>query len=314
MTTKEKWNLYFDRKRLAFSDGVRKAKQMKICYAFLAPFAIVFLAFTILPMFISIYYSFTNYNILEAPDFIGLRNYINLFLQDEVFTLAVKNTFLVAIFVGPVGYILAFVVAWLINELPKWVRAVFVLFFYAPSLVPGAISIFSLLFKDDAQGLVNGLLINMHIISKPLTFFSNPQVGMKIIIPICLWQSMGTGFLSFVACLKGVAQDQYEAGYIDGIQNRWQELWYITLPNMKPMLLFGAVMAITGAFGQSFIMTTLAGNPSTDYYARTIVTHLGDYGYTRFEMGYASAIATVLFLAILLCNKIIQSMLSKVVQ
>ncbi len=308
----EKWNKYIDRKKLAFHDGVRKAKQMKFCYAFLAPFAILFITFTILPIINSIYYSFTNYNILEKPDFIGIRNYINLLLQDEVNTIAVKNTFLMAIIIGPVGYILAFVVAWLINELPKWLRAVFVLFFYAPSISVGAISIFTILFRDDAQGWANAFLIRTGLVSKPLSFFTNPAIGLKIIIPICLWSSMGTGFLAFVAGLKGIEQSQYEAGYIDGIQNRWQELWFITLPNMKPTLLFGAVMSITAAFSVGDIPRLLAGYPSTDYYARTVLTHLFDYGYQRFEMGYASAIAAVLFIVMILCNKVIQSVLNRV--
>ena len=302
------------KKRLAFHDGIRKAKQLKFCYAFLAPFAILFITFTILPIVNSIYYSFTNFNILEKPEFIGVRNYINLFLQDEVNTIAIKNTFLMALFIGPVGYILSFVIAWLINELPKWLRAVFVFFFYAPSIAGGAISIFTILFRDDSQGLVNAFLIRTGIIATPLAFFTNPAIGMKIIIPICLWSSMGAGFLSFVAGLKGIEQSQYEAGYIDGIQNRWQELWYITLPNMKPMLLFGAVMSITSAFSVGDIPRALAGYPSTDYYARTVLTHLYDYGYQRFEMGYASAIATVLFLVMILCNKVIQSLLNKVGQ
>ncbi|MCF0241002.1 MAG: sugar ABC transporter permease, partial [Treponema sp.] len=184
------------KKRLAFHDGIRKAKQLKFCYAFLAPFAILFITFTILPIVNSIYYSFTNFNILEKPEFIGVRNYINLFLQDEVNTIAIKNTFLMALFIGPVGYILSFVIAWLINELPKWLRAVFVFFFYAPSIAGGAISIFTILFRDDSQGLVNAFLIRTGIIATPLAFFTNPAIGMKIIIPICLWSSMGAGFLS----------------------------------------------------------------------------------------------------------------------
>ncbi|MBO4859076.1 MAG: sugar ABC transporter permease [Treponema sp.] len=285
---------------------------MKVCYAFLLPYAVLFLTFNVLPMINSIYYGFTNFNILEKPEFIGVRNYINLFLQDEVFAIAVKNTFFIAIITGPVGYIMAFLFAWLINELPKWVRTLVVFFFYAPSIAGSAYLIFKEIFNDDQYGWVNQWLIKTGIVSQPVMFLTNPQNVMKVIIPVILWMSLGAGFLSFVAGLKGIDQAQYEAGYIDGIQNRWQELWYITLPNMKPMLLFGAVMSITSAFNVCDVPMALAGYPSTDYCVRTVVTHLFDYGFTRFEMGYASAIATILFITMILCNKVIQALLSRV--
>ena len=308
----EVWTKYRNKKRIQISDTARKAKNLNFCYLFLLPYAALFLTFNILPMINSIYYSFTNFNILEKPDFIGARNYINLFLQDEVFQTAVKNTFLVAIITGPVGYIMAFIFAWLINELPNKVRMFVVFFFYTPSIAGQAYMIFKTVFSDDRYGWVNNILIKLGFINQPISFLTNPEYTMKIIIPIILWMSLGTGFLSFVAGLKGIDKSQYEAGYIDGIQNRWQELWFITLPNMKPMLLFGAVMSITQAFNVCDVPMNLAGYPSTDYCARTVVTHLFDYGYTRFEMGYASAIATVLFLAMIICNKIIQSLLSRV--
>ena len=306
------WTKYFNKKRLELSDATRRAKTMTFCYFFILPYAVLFLTFNILPMITSIYYSFTNFNILEKPDFIGFRNYINLFLQDEVFQTAVKNTFFIAVLTGPVGYIIAFIFAWLINELPKWIRTLVVFFFYAPSISGTAFLVFSILFRDDAQGWLNAWLIKTGIVSTPIAFLTNPENVMKVLIPVILWTSLGTGFLSFVAGLKGIDQAQYEAGYIDGIQNRWQELWYITLPNMKPMLLFGAVMQITTAFNVCDIPMQLAGYPSVDYCARTVVTHLFDYGYTRFEMGYASAIATVLFLTMIICNKVIQSLLNRV--
>ena len=308
----ELMNKYIAKKKIEMSDTARKARNLKFCYFILLPYAILFLTFNILPMINSIYYGFTDFNILEKPNFIGARNYINLFLQDEVFQTAVKNTFLIAVITGPVGYIIAFIFAWLINELPKWIRTLVVFFFYAPSISGAAYTIFQTLFRDDANGWANSYLIKMGIISEPIMFLTDPSNVMKVIIPVILWTSLGTGFLSFVAGLKGIDQAQYEAGYIDGIQNRWQELWHITLPNMKPMLLFGAVMQITTAFNVCDIPMALAGYPSTDYCARTVVTHLLDYGSQRFEMGYASAIATVLFLAMIICNKLIQAALNRV--
>ena len=289
-----------------------KAKQYKFCYAFLAPYAVLFLAFYILPMLTSIYYSFTYYNILEPAKFVGANNYIDLILNDDVFLKAITNTFQLAVITGPLGYILSFGFAWLINELPRWIRTLAVLIFYAPSIAGNAYAIFSIIFRGDAYGYLNSILMNLGIINTPVLWLTTPDYIMPVIIIVTLWMSMSTGFLSFVAGLQGVDRAQYEAGYVDGIRNRWQELYYITLPNMKPMLLFGAVMAITQAFGVCDVPMALAGYPSTDYAARTVVTHLFDYGYTRFEMGYASAIATMLFIVMILCNKLIQSALRKV--
>ena len=308
----DKLNKYIAKKRLMTTDLVRNARRHTFCYAFLLPYAILFITFYVLPMLTSMYFSFTNYNILEKPDFIGVRNYINLFLEDEVFTIAVKNTFVIALIIGPVGYIMAFIFAWLINELPNWIRTLVVFFFYVPSISGQAFNVFKFFFSDDANGWINAKLIHWNVIQQPILFLTNPANVLKVVIPVILWTSLGAGFLSFVAGLKGIDKSQYEAGYIDGVQNRWQELWYITLPNMKPMLLFGAVMSITNAFSVCQVPMMLAGYPSVDYCARTIVTHLFDYGFTRFEFGYASAIATVLFITMILCNKFIQGLLNRV--
>nr|AIF25899.1 putative ABC-type sugar transport system permease component [uncultured bacterium Ad_010_C07] len=303
---------YAQVKRNQFRYNLAKAKRMKVCYLFLAPYAVLFFAFFILPILSSIYYSFTYYNILEPPKFIGFKNYINLILQDQVFLTAMKNTFLIAVITGPIGYILSFLFAWFINELPRWIRTIAVVVFYAPSIASNAFVIFLIIFRGDAYGYLNSFLLQFGLINAPYLWLSDPKYIMPVIIVVILWMSMGTGFLSFVAGLQGVDRSMYEAGYVDGVRNRWQELYYITLPSMKPMLLFGAVMSITQAFNVCDVPRALAGYPSTDYAARTIVTHLFDYGFSRFEMGYASAIATVLFLMMILCNKVIQSALRKV--
>ena len=289
-----------------------KAKRNRVCYLFLLPYAVLFFTFFILPMITSIIYSFTYYNILEPPKYIGLQNYINLILQDEVFLTAVKNTFLIAVITGPLGYILSFGFAWFIHELPRWIRTFAVLIFYAPSISGNAYTVFNIIFRGDSYGWFNALLMNLGIIKTPELWLTNPATIMPVLIFVILWMSMSTGFLAFVAGLQGIDRSQYEAGYVDGIRNRWQELYFITLPNMKPMLLFGAVMAITQSFNVADVPMALAGFPSTDYAAHTVVVHLFDYGYTRFEMGYASAIATLLFLVMILCNKLIHNALRRV--
>ena len=303
---------YIKVKKHNFRIGVKKARLSKSCYLFLAPYAIIFTMFYILPVVISIVFGFTYYNILEAPRFVGLQNYISLFLEDDIFLISIKNTFMIAIITGPLGYIGSFLFAWLINELPRWVRSVAVVIFYAPSIAGNCYVIFSVFFRGDAYGYVNAFLMNIGVIDTPQLWLIDPRYMLPVCMGVILWMSLGAGFLSFVAGLQGIDKAQYEAGYVDGIKNRWQELWFITLPNMKPMLMFGAVMSITQAFGVCEVTMALCGYPSTDYAARTIVTHLFDYGFSRFEMGYACSIATILFLMMILCNKAIQSLLSRV--
>lgn len=309
---KEYFSKYLILRKHNFQVAVKKAKQRKMCYLFLLPYALIFFTFTVLPVATSIYYSFTYYNILEPARFIGLDNYISLILEDDIFLQGVKNTFMIAVITGPIGYIGSFLFAWLINELPRWVRTIAVIVFYSPSIAGTVYVVFSQIFRGDTYGLVNAFLQEVGIIDTPILWLTDPDYMLPVCMLVILWTSMGTGFLSFVAGLQGVDQSQYEAGYMDGVKNRWQELWYITLPGMKPMLMFGAVMSITQAFGVCDVTMTLCGYPSTDYAARTVVTHLFDYGYSRFEMGYASAIATLLFLVMILCNKAIQSVLRRV--
>ncbi|MBR6303371.1 MAG: sugar ABC transporter permease [Lachnospiraceae bacterium] len=303
---------YFQLRKHNAQVAWKKMKVSKNCYIFLAPYAILFTMFFVFPVVASIYFSFTYYNILEPPRFIGLNNYISLLLEDDIFLIGIKNTLIIAVVTGPLGYIMSFLFAWLINELPRWVRSVAVVVFYAPSIAGNCYVIFSVFFRGDAYGWVNSMLMNLGIIDNPILWFTNPKYMLPVCMLVILWMSLGTGFLSFVAGLQGVDRSMYEAGYMDGIKNRWQELWFITLPSMKPMLMFGAVMTITQSFNVCDVTMQLCGYPSTDYAARTIVTHLFDYGFSRFEMGYACAIATILFLMMLIVNNAIQSLLRRV--
>lgn len=303
-------SLYFRKKKRDRQIAWKKAKMNKNCYLFILPYAVLFTLFYIVPITMSLVLSFTYYNVLESPDFIGLTNYVNLILADEVFLTAVKNTFVLAGITGPIGYLASFLFAWLINELPRYLRAIAIVCFYAPSIAGSAYTIWQLIFSNDAYGWVNSILQWLGM--EPKLWLSNPQYMLTVVIIVTLWMSLGTGFLAFVAGLQGVDRAQYEAGYVDGIRNRWQELWYITLPSMKPMLLFGAINTIASSFNVADVPEFLCGFPSTDYAVHTVVSHLKDYGINRFEMGYASAVATVLFLAMLLCNKLVQAILRRV--
>ncbi|QVK18511.1 sugar ABC transporter permease [Mycoplasmatota bacterium] len=281
-------------------------------YYLMAPYLVLFAVFTILPVIMSIVLSFTNFNMLELPDFVGWSNYKRLFIADREFIIAIKNTLILALVTGPVSYILAFVIAWLINELPKKMRSIMTLVFYAPSISGNAFLIWTIIFSGDVYGYANAYLMEFGITSEAIQWLKDPQYILLIVIIVQLWMSLGVSFLAFIAGLQGVDKSLYEAGAIDGIKNRWQELWYITLPSMKPLLLFGAVMQITSSFATCAVSIQLVGFPSVQYAGHTIVIHLMDYSGFRYEMGYASAIATVLFLTTLGANLIIQKLLRRV--
>ena len=285
----------------------------KVAYVMILPYMLVFTLFTIVPVLLSAVISFTDFNMLQWPNFVGVSNYVSLFFDDDIFLIAVKNTFIFAAIVGPASYLLSFLVAWFINELPPKIRALVTLIFYAPSISGQVYIVWQTLFSDDANGWVNGWLINLGLLDSPILWFHDEKYAMILCIIVALWTSLGTSFLSFIAGLQGIDRAQYEAAAIDGIKSRWQELWYVTLPNMKPQLVFGAVMAITSSFGFGLVVDALCGNPSVNYCCWTLQHHLGEYGNTRWEMGYASAISFVLFLLMFGSNLIIIRLLSMLV-
>lgn len=280
-------------------------------YVLTAPFAVIFLIFTVIPVLISIYFSFTDYNILQPPKFVFWENYRRLFFADDIFGLAIQNTLIFAVITGPVSYFLCFIVAWFINDLPPKIRAFTTLLFYAPAL-SGVTAIWQLIFSGDQYGYLNSWLMSFGIINSPVQWFTDTGTIKAVVIIVVLWSSLGVSFLSFIAGLQNVDRSLFEAGAVDGIKNRYQELWYITLPSMSGQLLFSAVMAITSSFNIGPIITTLCGFPSSNYAAHTIMHHLTDYGSIRYEMGYACAIATILFLFMVGANIAVQKLLSKV--
>ncbi|WP_082198081.1 carbohydrate ABC transporter permease [Bacillus sp. FJAT-26390] len=287
-------------------------KRDKHLYVLIAPYMALFFIFTVLPVAISILISLTYFNMLEFPRWAGWSNYARLFLDDDIFLIALKNTFIFAVITGPISYIACFLFAWLINELGPKLRAFMTLIFYAPSISGNIYFVWKIMFSGDSYGIVNGFLMKFGFINEPVMWFLNPEYTLTIIIIVQLWLSLGTSFLAFIAGLQTVDRTLFEAGAMDGIRNRWQELWYITLPSMRPQLMFGAVIQITASFAVADVAMNLAGFPSVQYSAHTVVTHLIDYGTIRFEMGYASTIATVLFMIMLGSNLIIQKMLRKV--
>ncbi len=289
-----------------------RIKKSKTSYIMLAPYFILFFLFTVLPVVMAIAFSFTYYNMLEMPQFVGWKNYIKLFLEDDIFMKSLKNTLILAVVTGPVSYMLCLLFAWIINEFKGKLRAFLTLIFYAPSICGNAYVVWNLILTGDRYGYLNGLLMELGILDEAVQWMQTEKYVLPVLIIVQLWLSLGTGFLSFIAGLQTIDRTMYEAAALDGIKNRWQELWYVTLPAMKPQLMFGAVMQITQAFAIADVSLQLAGNPSVNYAGATVVTHLLDYGTVRLEMGYASAIATVLFLLMVGTNLLVQRLLRRV--
>ncbi len=287
-------------------------KQMQIertSYFMIAPFLIAFFIFTVLPVMAAIALSFTDFNMLQTPNWVGFDNYKTLFLNDDVFIIAIRNTMIMAFITGPVGYIACFIFAWFINELPNKIRAFMTLVFYAPSIAGSVYFIWTYILSSDRYGVLNGVLLKIGIIDEPILWLMDTDYMLICCIVVQLWLSLGTSFLSFVAGFKTVDTTLYEAGAIDGVHNRFQEIWFLTLPQMKPQLLFGAVMQISSSFAVGAVPAALCGNPSVDYATHTIINHIDDYGGVRFELGYACAISTVLLMVMLIVNKVINKLL-----
>ena len=290
----------------------KEMKRNKTAYFMLAPFLLLFIIFTVLPVLLSAILSLTDFNMLQMPNFKGIENYVRLFLYDEIFMLAVQNTLIFACVTGPVSYLLSLLVAWFVNELPPKIRAVVTLIFYAPSISGQVYLIWKTLFSSDAYGWANATLMDLGLINQPILWFEDAAYVMGLCIVVALWTSLGTAFLSFIAGFQTVDRSMYEAAAVDGIKNRWQELWFITLPTMRPQMMFGAVLAITNSFGFGAVVDALCGFPSVDYAAHTIMHHLSDYGGSRYEIGYSSAIAVVLFIMMFASNILVKKALSKV--
>lgn len=286
-------------------------KTNKACYAMLLPFMSLFIIFTVVPVVMSLPMGFTNFNMIETPKFVGLSNFYTLFLNDDVFLIAVRNTLIFAIFTGPFSYILSFIIAWLINEMNAFLKTFFTFVFYAPSMTTSVYVTWQLILSGDSYGYLNAVLIDLGILNEPAQWLTDTNYILTVVIIVQLWMSMGAGFLAIRAGFQNIDKSMYEAGAIEGIKSRWQELFYITIPSMGPQLLFAAVIQISASFTVGVVGQNLVGLPSTDYAAHTIMNHATDYGNIRYEMGYASAICFVLFAAMLLANKGINWLLGK---
>lgn len=288
----------------------KNGESQLVLHLMFAPFAILFLLFTVAPIVASIVLSFFSYDMISPPKFTGISNYLRMFLYDYVFLIAVKNTLILALVTGPISFILAYLLAWMINEFGPKTRSILSFLFYSPALCGNVFFIWQVLFSGDSYGYINSLLLTLGLITQPIQWLRDANYTMTIVIIVQLWLSMGVSFLANIAGLQNINPEMYEAGAIDGIRNRWQEVWYITLPSMKSILLFGCVMQIQAAFSISNVATALTGAPSVNYSTETIVTHLTDVGNIRYEMGYAAAISVFLFAIMALTRVLIGKLIN----
>jgi len=272
---------------------------------------VVFTIFIIVPIIMAVLLSFTNFNTIQFPDFVGLKNYISLFTYDDVFMQYVlPNTIKFALIVGPLGYALSFFLAWMLAQIPRVPRTILALIIYSPSMTVGVAMqvIWLTIFSGDKSGYLNSLLMNLGLINQPVQWLQSPQYLMITMIIVTLWSSMGVGFLAMLAGVLNTDPELYEAGYVDGISKRWQEIFYITVPLMKPQMLFGAVMSVVSTFQAGYIGVLLSGsNPTPQYAGQLIVNHIEDYGFLRYEMGYAASISVMLLLMIWISSKFVWS-------
>lgn len=287
-------------------------RESLLYYSMLLPFFALSFLFTVLPVLSSVILSFTNFDMVSVPVFNGVDNYARMFLNDRIFITAVRNTLYFAIITGPAGFLLSFVLAWFINEFKPMVRTVLSFLFYAPALVGNAYFVWQIAFSSDSYGYINSILLSAGLITEPITWLKSEAYVMPIIIMVQLWQSMGVSFLANISGLQNVNSEMYEAGAIDGIRNRWQELWYITLPSMQHILFFSAVMQIASSFSVSAIAVQLAGYPSVGYSVDTIVSYLSDVGTVKYEMGYAAALSVILFLMMAVTRWIIGKIIAAI--
>lgn len=275
----------------------------------MAPYVLLFSTFILIPVVVSVGLSFTYFNSVQMPEFTGLSNYIQLITNDDIFMQKVlPNTLIYGLFVGVGGYLLSFVMAWSLAQLTKVPRTILAVILYSPSLTGGVLLsvVWGVIFSGDANGYLNALLLKWNWIETPILWLQSEKYLLPIMIIVSLWSSMGVGFLSMLAGILNADSEIYEAGKIDGIKNRFQEVIYITIPQVMPQMLFGAIMAITGTFTSSGVGTVLSGsNPTPGYAGQLIVNHMEDFAFIRMEMGYASAIAVALLIAIRLCSNVV---------
>lgn len=275
-------------------------KQDLLGYLFASPWLIGFSIFTLYAVIAVVYYSFCDYSVIEAPKWIGIGNYIELFFKDELVPIVFYNTLYYTVFAVPLGMTVAFLLALILNSEVRgisWFRAIF----YVPSVVPAvASSILWLWIFRPRDGLLN-ILLGFLGISGP-NWLASLEWAKPALIIMSTW-GVGGSMLIFLAGLQDVPRQLYEAAEIDGASG-WVKFWKITIPMMTPTIFFVLITGIIGSFQvftAAYIMTGGGPGNSTLFY----VLYLFNKAFRDFRMGYASALALILFFVILIVSLIL---------
>ena len=213
------------RKRLSRND--------LISYALLSPYLMLFSVFILVPVIMTVGLSFTNFDVINTPKANGITNYVYLFTQDTVFMkFVLPNTFLYAIVVGVGGYVLSFLIAWMLAQIQALPRTLLSLCIYVPSMLGQVFIgvIWRTVFSGDQGGWMNAILLQLGWIDQPIQFLLTGDYFMLIMIVVSLWSSMGIGFLSMISGILNINREIYEAAYIDGLRNRFQDRAHQSAP------------------------------------------------------------------------------------
>ncbi len=263
-------------------------------FVLLAPWLFGFLLMWLIPMLISIYYSMTDFNLLNTPKFIGLQNYIRVFTQDKTFIQAMMVTFTYVVLLVPLRLAFALWVAMILNQKRKFL-GLYRTLYYVPSIVGGSIAV-SIVWKQifGNEGVAMTLL-RLFGIQQKMSFLGNPKTALGVIVLMGVWQ-FGSSMLIFLSALKQIPNSLYESAKVDGATKR-QTFWRITLPMLTPTIFFNLIMQIVNGFRvftESYVITNGGPMNSTLSY----VLYLYQRAFKYFDMGYSCALAWILVVII----------------
>jgi multiple sugar transport system permease protein len=283
--------------RLEVPRRSRRARHNRIVgYLFISPWLIGFLAFALYPFLASLFYSLTSYDILTPPRWVGLSNY-GLMVQDGLFWRSLGNTLYFTVFAVPLTTVMAIAIAMLLNMKVRGL-AMYRTIFYLPSVVPlVASSILWIWLFNPSFGLLDSFL-RMLGLPAPGWLYDEAWVKPALIV-MSLW-GVGSAIVIYLAGLQGVPQELYEAAGLEGA-NAWQRTWHVTLPMISPVILFNVVLGLIGSFQyftQAYVMTQGGPNNASLFYA----LYLYQQAFSYLHLGYASAMAWLLFVLILLAT------------
>jgi multiple sugar transport system permease protein len=279
---------------------LQRLGKQKMSYLFIALPAILFFIFQLAPVFISFFWSFTQYDVVHAPKFVGLANYRNILFNDPLFWKAIRNTILYVIGVVPIGVCLSLILAVAIDQKIKF-KNFFKSIFFLPTItaIVAVSVIWKWLYAGEKYGLFNYILLKLGF--QPIDWLASPTWTLPSIIIMSIWAGIGYNMILFLAGLQSIPDVMYEAAEIDGA-GFWTKFFNVTIPLLKPTIVFVSIMSFIFSFQvfeQVYIMTGGQGGiGGVLNSALTIVAYLYDMGFQKFQMGYASALAYIIFLLI----------------